>query len=85
LNTGFTDITVKFMNLAGMEDPRMIGGKISVKTKRVECLLKLQCDWGGDSDLCCLVCPKMEDCKFACPYAIRWYEKGEICNESLEV
>jgi len=74
------------MKLVGMGDHRMTGGETSVlKEKKFRCNLDLQCNWGGDSSLCCISCPKFENCEYACPYAKQWFEKGIRCPDAVEV
>jgi len=39
----------------------------------VRCTLeKYICDWGGDSTICCISCPRFRNCSHACRYAEDW-------------
>jgi len=54
----------------------------TVRVIRVLCTLEKICDWGGDSRLCCLSCPRLNSCRFICPDAEDWITKGEKCPDA---
>jgi len=54
----------------------------ALKSPRILCTLEKVCDWGSDSRLCCLSCPRLKACRYVCRDAEEWLITGQRCPDS---
>ena len=60
--------------------------ELDSQSQPITCSLEKICDWGGNSRICCLSCPKLDECTRVCDEAQNVLIKGVDCpHRGIEV